>query len=656
MSLVILLSCFSQIQAQNISNDSIKSERLDEVVVTAQYVPQSIKKSVYKIRVFDIEEINALGATNLRDLLYYELNIEVFQESSFAGTGIEIQGLSQENIKILIDGVPIIGRLNGTIDLNHIILDNIERVEIIEGPTSVYYGSDAMGGVINLITRKSELDPIKSSFQTYLESINTFNISGNVDFTINNNSINFGLGRNDFDGYNSGNGEQRKTDWGTREQYFGNLAFQHRFQSGNFKYTARYFTEELINLGEITPQNNAIDFKSNTTRFENVLSVNTQLSKVNFVEGIVSLSNYRRIKKTFLTDITNDTQDLIEKQTDTTKNETIFIKGQFSHVNNNNAVNYSLGFDTNIEKVKGARIKDKTQKMNSYSLFASLNFMFFEKIKVQPGARFTYNDVYGSVASPAINFKYQINENNQILASYAKGYRAPSLNQLYLNFAAGPFLILGNEDLEAENSHNITLSSKHIIHFKQQKLIVEPSLFYNDIDNLITLSPIVNFTRNYINIDINKTRGGNLQFSYEPLQNFQISSGISILAKYNAFTDDFDTDDFIVTNKINASAKYTLKKIATSFNLFFKHSGQDIGYYVEKKTNDLIKTELESYNLLDFNIYKSFLKNKLNITIGVKNIFDESNLENITSATNEVINTKSFLYGTSYFAKAIINL
>ena len=137
ISIAILLSFFTQIQAQNISNDSIKSEHLDEVVVTAQYVPQSIKKSVYKIKVFDIEEINALGATNLRDLLYYELNLEVFQESSFAGTGIEIQGLSQENIKILIDGVPIIGRLNGTIDLNQIVLNNIERVEIIEGPTSI---------------------------------------------------------------------------------------------------------------------------------------------------------------------------------------------------------------------------------------------------------------------------------------------------------------------------------------------------------------------------------------------------------------------------------------------------------------------------------------------------------------------------------------
>ena len=656
ISLTLLLSFFTQIQAQNITNDSIKFEHLDEVVVTAQYVPQSIKKSVYKIRVLNQDEIKDLAATNLRDLLYYELNLEVFQESSFAGTGIEIQGLSQENIKILIDGVPVIGRLNGTIDLNQITLDNIERVEIIEGPTSVYYGSDAMGGVINLITKKSELENYSSSFQSYIESINTFNISGQADFTKKNNTINFGLGRNYFDGYQPDQDNSRKTEWGSREQYFGNFSFQNRFQKGNFKFSSRYFTEELTNLGEVTPENNAIDYESNTQRFENVFTINKQLSPINFIEGIASLSNYKRIKKTLLTDITNNTQELIENRTDTTKNTTVFIKGQFSHVDKSKNFNYSLGLESNIENIKGARIKDKKQSMNSTALFASVNFTFYDKFRLQPGSRFTYNSVFGSVISPAINLKYQVNENNLILMSYAYGYRAPSLNQLYLDFAAGPFLILGNEDLEAEYSHNITISSQHILHLNKKILTIEPSIFYNDIDNLISLGPIVNFTRHYINIDINKTRGGNVKLSYEPYQDLQITAGISILAKYNSFIDDFDTDDFVFTNKINATAKYTFKKIATSFNIFYKHMGKDIGYYVERNTNDLIKTELEPYDLLDFNIYRSFLKNKLNLTLGIKNIFNNTNLENVSSSTGDVINSKSFLYGTSYFAKAILNL
>ena len=656
ISTIILLLFFKQNFAQNQVNDSLITENLSEVVVTAQYVPQSIKKSIYKIRIINSDDIKALGATNLRDLLYHELNLEVFQESAFAGTGIEIQGVSQENIKILIDGVPIVGRLNGTIDLNQIVLDNIDHVEIVEGPTSVYYGTDAMGGVINLITKKSELEKYSSSFQTYLESISTFNLSGNAGFTKNENTVNFGLGRNYFDGYQVDENISRKTDWGSREQYFGNLTFQHRFNKGNFKYSAKYFTEELTNLGEITPQNNAIDYVSNTRRFENVLSINTQLSKVNFIEGIVSLSNYKRIKKTLLTDLSDNSQDLIEKQTDTTKNETIFVKGQFSHVNKNHNLNYSIGFDTNIETIKGARIKNETQKMNSYGLFGSINFILFENLKVQPGARYTYNNVYGSIVSPAINLKYQINENNQILASYAKGFRAPSLNQLFLDFAVGPFLILGNENLEAENSHNIILSSQHQIKINGQKLIIEPSIFYNDIDNLITLSPIVNFTREYINVDINKTRGGKIQLGYEPIQNIKIKAGFSVLSKYNAFTNDYNTEDYIVTNNLNASINYTFKRIATTFNLYYKHTGEEIGYFVDKSSEDLVKTELSPYNLLDFTAFRSFYKDRINITLGIKNILNETNLENIVSSTSEVINSQSFLYGTSYFVKALIKL
>ena len=68
---------------------------------------------------------------------------------------MSVQGLSGENVKILIDGVPVVGRLNGNVDLSQINLTNIERVEIVEGPLSVNYGTNALAGTINLITKKN---------------------------------------------------------------------------------------------------------------------------------------------------------------------------------------------------------------------------------------------------------------------------------------------------------------------------------------------------------------------------------------------------------------------------------------------------------------------------------------------------------------------
>ena len=655
ISIVILLFFLKQGFAQNREIDSLNREKLNEIVVTAQYIPQSIKKSVYKIRTINSEEIKSLGATSLRDLLYYELNLEVFQQGSFSGTGIEIQGISQENIKILVDGIPVVGRLRGTIDLNHIILNNIERVEIIEGPTSVYYGTDAMGGVINLITKDSSNDQFISSIQSYIESLNTFNITGNISASKKNNSFNIDLGRNYFDGFTADD-KSRKSDWGSREQYFGNFSFKHLVKKGSLIFNSKYFTEELSNLGEMKPEQTALDFVSNTKRIENNLQYKQQLSDYNYITGIIALSNYKRTKETFLTDLIDNSQELITEQSDTTFNNTLFFKGQFSHVNNQKKINYSLGFETNIEEIKGARIKDKKQKLNTHGIFASLNYNFLEHFSFQPGLRYTYNTTFGSVISPAIHFKYQINKKNKLLFSYANGFRSPSINQLFLNFRAGPFLIIGNEDLEAEKSNNYTISSYHEIKLFNNNLIIEPSFFYNDIDNLIALGPAQDFKRQYINIDSNNTKGGKIQFSYNSLSGLYLSAGFSSLSKYNSFTEKFDIDDFIVTNKINATAKYTFQNIATTLNVHFKHNGKELGYYVDKKSGDLVTTELDAYNLLDFTAFRSFFKNKLEMTIGIKNILNETNLDNLIQSTGTTKNQNAFLYGTSYFAKVIFKI
>ena len=125
---------------------------LNEVIVTAQYAPQPLQKSVFNVKVINSKTIEARGANNLRELLYLETHFELENKSVF-GSSLEIQGAAKENVKFLVDGVPVIGRLNGIIDLMQLPLTNIERVEIIQGPVSVYYGTDALAGVINIITK-----------------------------------------------------------------------------------------------------------------------------------------------------------------------------------------------------------------------------------------------------------------------------------------------------------------------------------------------------------------------------------------------------------------------------------------------------------------------------------------------------------------------
>ena len=142
---------------ENVKTKIFKIKRLsiniNPVVVTGEYGKSEQNNSVNNIRVIDAKRAIKLGAQNLGQLLQNEVNIRL-NNDNVLGTSIIMQGLGGQNIKILVDGVPMIGRLNGNIDISQINLNDVERIEIIEGPMSVTFGTDALGGVINIITKK----------------------------------------------------------------------------------------------------------------------------------------------------------------------------------------------------------------------------------------------------------------------------------------------------------------------------------------------------------------------------------------------------------------------------------------------------------------------------------------------------------------------
>ena len=135
---------------------------VDEVFVTGQIKPTILSDVIQKSIIISKKDIEMQAANNLKDLLEKQLNMSVTVDN-ILGSSVSIQGISGQNVKILIDGVPVIGRLNGNIDLTQINLNNIERVEIIEGPLSVDYGTDALAGTINLITDKQLNDGFSST-------------------------------------------------------------------------------------------------------------------------------------------------------------------------------------------------------------------------------------------------------------------------------------------------------------------------------------------------------------------------------------------------------------------------------------------------------------------------------------------------------------
>ena len=143
---------------------------MDEVVVTAQYTPERADKSIYRIEVINARQIEQKAATNMADLLKDQPTMRVGQDAIF-GTTLKMQGLSGENVKFLMDGVPMVGRMNGNFDLNQINLYNVDHIEVIEGPMSVIYGSNALAGVINIITKENRSSLFNATATAYTESV-----------------------------------------------------------------------------------------------------------------------------------------------------------------------------------------------------------------------------------------------------------------------------------------------------------------------------------------------------------------------------------------------------------------------------------------------------------------------------------------------------
>jgi outer membrane receptor for ferrienterochelin and colicins len=154
IGLLAMHTMFSQEQL----NDSVikREKKLDEVVVTGQFKPQSINKSVFNVRVISNKDIQNLAATNLADVLSQYLNITIKPDGNTGRSTVSLFGLDAQYFKILVDNVPLVNEngLGNNIDLSQINLNDIERIEIVEGSMGVTHGANAVTGILNIITKK----------------------------------------------------------------------------------------------------------------------------------------------------------------------------------------------------------------------------------------------------------------------------------------------------------------------------------------------------------------------------------------------------------------------------------------------------------------------------------------------------------------------
>lgn len=635
-----------------------------DVVITGQAAATTSQQAVNTVKIIDRNKIDEMGAVNLRDALTNQLNVRVSQDNVL-GSSISLNGISGQGIKILIDGVPVIGRMDGSIDLTQINLSNIERIEIVEGPMSVIYGSDALGGVINLISKRKVKEEISGGLNAYYESNGTYNADARFSFRWKDISFTTLAARNFFDGYSPGfDWRQRTMQWKPRTQYLNDNSFAFKLGQTRHVFFSNFFNEKITNRGAPTVTSYSaygFDEYYYTRRWCLGEQSDFYLKGNNHLQVVNSFSHYRRTKNTYRKDLTTGNSELTPTAAD--DDTSVFHLLLFRGTWTNTAVNkiqFQAGYDFNIETAKGQRLEGNLQNIQDYALFTTIQYSPIERVTLKGGVRGAYNTRYGTPVVPSFHFRLGISKAVTLRLSYAQGFRAPSLKELSMFFVDVNHNIKGNRNLKAERSHNAQLELSYEPKLKDFTFTLKPSLFFNHIGNMISLALLDASSQlySYMNIDKFQSTGINVNGSISH-KYLDFTAGMAYTGRYNSLsTTRTDVPHFNWAAEFNSSVGVNIPKINTTVAAFYKFNGAIPGYALDNDGN-LFQTAIQSYSMLDASVTVRLWKEWFIITAGAKNILNVGSINyNIASggAHSSGGNSMSIGMGVTGFAALKINL
>lgn len=629
---------------------------LGDVVVTGQFTKMLVKDAIYDINSISNKNLEKKGANNLREGLNQELSITT-NNGQANESAIMLNGMSGNYVKILIDGVPVEGTLNGTIDLEQINTINIEKIEILEGPATVEYGTNALAGAINIITKKTQNENFTFNLNTYYESVGKYNASIDVGFRIKNFTIKANGGRHFFNGF-SFEKNTRLKEWKPREQYFAGLSLTKKIKHLKLFYKFDYFNELMTSRGALRAPyyTSAFDTYYKTNRITNKLILSGKLKKHHHIDISLSQAYYKRIRNIYFKDLTTLEQiaSSSANDQDSTSYYNYLARAVYSFKKQPAKINFLLGTSFKHDIIKANRIQNKKQAKTNISFFGNLQYTPIKNLVIQPALRYGYNSMFTHPLLPSLSLKYDVNEHLTFRSSYARGFRAPSLKELFLEFHFNSTInLFGNENLDAENSHHFLLSADYLLIKDKHKYNLQAKFFYNRINEMIDLISISDIDWQYENIGNFDVLGIELKNQYA-YKNLNLSLAYQLLGQKNsiATTTDFK-DIFHFSHLASANLGIAVYKPKFTIHVDYKYIGEKTGVYITAE-NEIKNSKLASYQILDLSVNKQFWKERISVTAGIKNLlnYNTINLDGdlIGLSAGKDADKLNVLWGRTFFA------
>jgi len=535
-----------------------------------------------------------------------------------------------ENIKYLIDGVPIVGRVNGDIDLSQINMANVDHIEIVQGPMSVVYGTSALAGVINIITKQNTSERNIFKANTYLDNKNNYNfglygsiIRGKHSVTLSGNrdmfqgqDINLNVDTAEFP-----SGEDRYMEFKPKKVI--NAQLEYAFRNKDFKFLAKSQYMSLLLKSYNNPNLNLISYDADykTTRSLNSLTFSDRISNTLSYNIIGAYTYFGRTTEY----ISSDLSDLEKEKTGSSK--TVFqngmTRGNFTYGAIEPILSFQFGWDINYDIGEGDKIEDGAQ-IGDFAAFISAQYIPIEKLSIQPGVRFIYNTIYGAPVIPSINLQWAIIPDLNFRISYAKGFRAPSLKELYLDFVDSNHNLRGNKDLKAETTNSYNASFTYRFGKNKQLLKVVPSFFFNDGKDAITLivTDVESNSATTTNLGGRRSLGGIFDVSYMHFVGLTLGAGISVTGESYDYEGNGEYTPVVYYNNYTGNAKYNFRKIKLILMVNLKYYGITPSLAVDPETEEYYQVYTDPFGDLEATVTKLLWKNKLTIVVGGRNLLD----------------------------------
>lgn len=550
-------------QADSVFN---ANRTMDEIVVAATRTERKLGNVAVPVRIINNKSIQQAGSVRLKDILLEQAGLYI--TNSF-GAGVQMQGLNPDYTLIMIDGEPLVGRTGGVLDLNRISVGNIKKVEIVKGPSSSLYGSEALAGVINIITDKTYIKKLGAGIRygfgnpdngwALPAGKNTFkntdiNLQGST--TVNKLGVQFFSNANYLDGISFRPFSKDKIPqpiW----RFTNQIQFSYPFTvNTRFTLAVRHAYDHIKQ--EFAVSNNGSITNSYGREANQDININPVLTH-QFSKRIKSslrlyATSYNGSQKLKVREIPDSSYtDEFRQHFYRAENQTDFDWDK---------ITVTVGGGYTVDQVRSTRYDDFSSKKTNtiFYGFIQQEWRPGTKTTIITGFRYDDNRLFAAAFSPKLAVRYKASNKILLNASIGRGFKAPDFRQLYLNFTnntAGGYSVFGSidavkiitelqrigqvaevnddfyrlQELKPEFSTGINVGGTYLY---SDALSFHLNLFRNDIEQLIDVRQVAtksNGAQIYSYINVNKafTEGGEVEINWKPIKQISISAGYQLL-------------------------------------------------------------------------------------------------------------------------------